>query len=298
MRNLSDAVKQVMALASHEGLHKTPLPWLTLVRSDKPTTLEMVLYEPSVCIVLQGKKETRQEHTTFYSHAANCILGAVNLPVLGAVIEASPSEPYLCLRIDIDSSIIAELVDEHDLSGSAPNADSAMTLGAVDENMIDTVSRLLDSLESEATARALAPLIQKELYWRLLQQIPARVLLSQLAKDSKYYALYKVINWLETNFSQQVTMDDLANQAAMSLSSFYAHFKAATGISPLQYRNRLRLIKARKLMLLQGCNAAEAGFAVGYQEPAQFNREYSRLFGLPPKRDLFRLKSHSLAEFV
>jgi AraC-like DNA-binding protein len=298
MRNLDYAVQKVTSVAGVEGLHKTSLPWLTIVRADQPTAFEMVLYEPSVCIVLQGKKETRLEHGTYQSNASKCVLGALNLPVLAAVTEATPALPYLCPRIDIDSAVIAELVDNGPLPEERPAIVTGMALGETDDELMDTVCRLLDTLESVTTSKALAPLIQKELYWRLLQQIPLATLILQLVKDGKHHGLYKVINWLEANFSQSVTVDDLAQRAGMSLSGFYARFKTVTGISPLQYRNRLRLVRARKLMIARGYDAAQAGFEVGYQEPAQFSREYSRLFGLPPKRDISRIKTAELTAFV
>lgn len=298
MRNLAYAVHKATLLASQSGLYKTRFPWLTLIRADKPTTFEMVLYEPSVCIVLQGTKETRLEHATYQSDAANCVLGALNLPVLAAVLEASAEAPYLCLRIDIEPTVIARLIDHQSRAPQSHQWVTGMALGEIDDDMLDAVGRLLELLASPASSAVLAPLIQQELYWRLLQQVPLEMLLSQLVKDSKYHVLYKTINWLELNFSQPINIDDLARRAGMSQSGFYAHFKAVTGLSPLQYRNRLRLVKARKLMITKGYDAAQAGFEVGYQEPAQFSREYSRLFGLPPKRDVIRLKTAELSEFV
>ncbi|MDP4535138.1 AraC family transcriptional regulator [Alkalimonas collagenimarina] len=298
MRNLEYAVQKTLSFTRKEGLHTTALPWLSIVRSNKPTTFEMVLYEPSVCIVLQGKKETRLEQVTYQTDTANYVVGALSLPVLGAVMEASDTSPYLCLRIDIDSKVIAELVDSQALAQQPCQPVSGMAVAKMDEYMMDTVGRLLDSLHSPATSQALAPLIQKEIYWRLLQQVPLETLLLQLVKDSKQYALYKTIKWLEENFAQSDNVEHLAQLAGMSLSSFYTHFKAVTGISPLQYRNRLRLVKARKLMIAKGYHAAQAGFEVGYQEPAQFSREYSRLFGMPPKKDIARIKASALGDFV
>ena len=300
MRNLLHTLEPVSRLFPNEGIFDTKLPDVSLVRADNVTSFEMVVYEPSVCFVLQGQKETRVNGKVLGSNRDICVVTSVSMPVVGAVVEATSTTPYFCLRIAISKKIIGQLVEELNTEDYDVSEAKGTTLARVDHNMMDLLTKLLDLLvEGKGNdQRIMAPLLQTQICWHLLKQPSARNTLLSAFASGNNSALYKTIKWIESNFSERMTVEQLAEMSAMSHSNFYSKFRSATGMSPLQFRNRLRLISARQQMLMSGIGAAQAGHNVGYQEPSQFSREYTRLFGLPPKKDVERLSSSTVRRFI
>nr|WP_305121487.1 AraC family transcriptional regulator [Microbulbifer elongatus] len=282
----------MLNLAPREGIFTTSLANLSVIRSDRPTVPQLVLYEPALCIVAQGVKEAQLETRTYRYDASHYLLGSACLPVMGAVVEGSERKPFLCLRVELDRAVVAELIENVAPEKLSDSPCSALNIGVLNDQLLDAVVRLLELTTRPLDRSVLAPLIEREIVWYLLNTSSGAVMLAQMVRRAKNYrTLYDTLAWLEKHFAESSSCQDLAGRASMSQSKFYSQFKALTGTSPIRYRARLRLIEARRLMVVDGFDAASAGFKVGYNEPSQFSREYSSYFGLPPKRDVERLLS-------
>ena len=288
MRSISDLVDLLLDFADGDGVFPTPIPRVTILSSSMPTAPELVLYEPSICVVAQGVKEARLDNQTYRYDASHYLLGSVQLPVFGAVVEATQHKPYVCLRLDLEPGLIAELMA---LSAGAKESNTAvpsgLKLGKMDDQLIDTVVRLAETMRCPENIAVLSPLVERELIWRLIQLPEACSALGQMVTaGSRLRRIRKAIEWIEVHYTESISTGELADIAGMGQSSFHKYFKTVTGTSPIRFRSRLRLMAARRLMVVEGYTAAEAGFKVGYDEPAQFSREYSKLFGRAPKRDI------------
>jgi len=295
MRTICDLAKLLLDFSNDDGIFQTAIPRVSIMRSSIPTAPELVLYEPAICVVAQGRKETRIDNQTYRYDSAHYLLGSVRLPVFGAVTEATKDSPYLCIRLNLDSSLVAELIELCTATRDSEGMTSGLTLGSMDDQLVDTVVRLAETLQCPQNIAVLSPLIEKELIWRLLQNPQSHFLLVQMATaESRLRRIKKTITWLETHFTESISISELASIANMGQSGFYKNFKGVTGTSPIRFRSYLRLMAARRLMVVEGYEAAEAGFEVGYKEPSQFSREYSKQFGLPPKQDSMRIKGRFL----
>ena len=248
------------------------------------------IYEPSVCFVASGRKRVDLGGASFVYDAGTFLAVSVDLPVTGAVVEASAERPFLCLRLDIDIPVLSELLlDQLDVPPS-PVTPIGLMLGQSAPEMTDAGVRLLRLLDAPADAPALAPLAEREILYRLLTG-PCGNLMRHIATvDSRLSQIGRAIAWLRAHYKRPFTVDEIAREAGMSASAFYHHFRAVTSMSPLQFRNTLRLQEARRMMVAEGVDAAAAGFEVGFQSPAQFSRDYARLFGASPLRDAGRLR--------
>lgn len=285
--------------ATCDGTYFTAVTRLRFIRSGKLTSPMPVIYAPSLCIVAQGEKEAQLAGRRFRYNPANFLLAAVDLPVKGAVTKASAKEPYLCLALDIDRSALAELITAHvDIVQDDARPDLGLMLGHSTTAMLDAACRLVALLDDEDDAAALAPLVERELLWRLLRGPAGPMLRRMAAADTCMGRINQAIAWLRDHFAEPVSVEKLADMAGMSASAFHEHFRAVTGLSPLRYRAQIRLQEARRLMLAEGLGAANAGFEVGYNSPSQFSREYGQTFGLSPSRDVTRLREAGDASFA
>ncbi len=291
MRSIADLADLLLQFANSDGIFQTPIPRLSIMRCSAPTAPELVLYEPSICVVVQGEKEARLDEQTYRYDSAHYLLGSVQLPVFGAVTKATKTHPYICLRLDLDPGLIAEMIASAVENKHNNAVSSGLKLGVMDGPLIDTVVRLAETMYYQNNVAVLSPLIERELIWRLIQHPETHAVLVQMVTSgSQLRHIRKAVEWIEAHFTESISNKELADLALMGQSSFYKHFKTVTGTSPIRFRSRLRLMAARNLMVVEGYDAAEAGFAVGYNEPAQFSREYSKLFGYAPKQDVRRLK--------
>jgi len=221
--------------------------------------------------------------------AAHYLLVSVDLPLVGHVIQADRDIPYLCCKIDIDQGVLADLILAE--GGRAPKADlPALAVYRSDHDLIDAACRLMRLLDRPDSIPALAPLIEREILYRLLTGPHGPDLRYMAVADSHLNQVSRAIATIRTGFDQPLRIGDIATAAGMSPSSLHEHFKAVTKMTPLEYQKQLRLQEARRLMLSGGTTASSAGFAVGYESPSQFNREYARLFGAPPRRDIEQLQ--------
>jgi AraC-like DNA-binding protein len=272
------------------GICTTAMSHVSLIRADTPSIPTPAVYEASLCLIAQGSKRVSiGEHSLVYD-AAHYLLVSVDLPLVGHVLDASPERPYLCCKIDLDPALLADLmVSEGD---AVPRTDLPV-LGVYpsDPDLIDAACRLVGLLERPETIRALAPLIEREILYRLLTGPHGPMLRHVATAGSHLNQVSRAIAAIRRRFDAPIRIDDVAAEAGMSPSSLHAHFKAVTRMTPLEYQKQLRLQEARRLMLVGGATASTAGFAVGYESPSQFSREYRRLFGAPPRTDIERLNA-------
>jgi AraC-like DNA-binding protein len=246
-----------------------------------------------VCIVAQGRKRAMLSDREYIYDPATFLVVSVDLPVIGCVVEASPDEPYLCLRLNLDLPVLTELMLEHGGGVASSGAAPGLALSRMTPELLDSAVRLVRLLDKPADAPALAPLAEREILYRLLTGEQGRMMRHIACADSRLSQVSRAIAWIKRNFTGPFSIDQVAAEAGMSPSSLHQHFKAVTTMSPLQYRTQLRLQEARRLMVAEAMDAALAGFRVGYESPSQFSRDYSRIFGAPPATDAGRLRASS-----
>ncbi|MEP2829065.1 AraC family transcriptional regulator [Parvibaculum sp.] len=297
MGRLSELVSLIDQFAPEDGAAPTALPRLHLARVTNPTEPMHALQEPALCIAGQGRKQMILGDRIYGYEPSNYLLVSADLPVVGCVMEASPEKPYLGMRLDLDPAALSALILDMDRQGKVSDAPgSGILMSPLDDSLLDAAIRLLRLLAHPADAPILAPLIEREIHYRLLGGDQA-VRLRQIAlADSKFNQVNRAINWIKQNYTRPFRIETVAAEARMSPSSLHEHFKAVTAMSPLQYQKQIRLQEARRLIMAQAVDAATAAHLVGYDSPSQFSREYNRLFGAPPMRDAERLRTSPAAE--
>lgn len=278
--------------SAQDGMYETAIPRVALIRSSAPSEPLHALHQPALCLVAQGRKLVMLAETMFEYDPSHYLVVSVDVPIVGQVIEASVEKPYLCLRIDFDAAILGNLMLEagHSSEVSASPGTSLM-LSKVTPELIDAAIRLVRLLETPKDIPVLAPLAEREILYRLLQGEQAARLRQIASAESRLQQVNRAISWIKQNFDKPFSVEQVAAEARMSASSLHEHFKAVTAMSPLQYQKQLRLQEARRLMFGQMLDAATASHRVGYESPSQFSREYARLFGAPPLRDIERLRT-------
>lgn len=291
------ALKDAIARWTEDGeLHATAIPGLSLFRRFEPTEPISGMYEPSVCVVAQGAKRVLLGDDTYVYDARHYLITSVHLPTIVQIIEASQEKPYLGLRLKFDLREVAQLMVDSNLPQPRPQQSSrGMATGEVTQPLLNAIVRLIDLLADEKDIPILAPVIQREIIYRLLVGDQGARLRQIATAGSQSQQIARAIEWMKNNLTQPLSIDSLAEQASMSNSTFHHHFRSMTALSPLQYQKQLRLQEARRLMLADRMDAANAAFQVGYESPSQFNREYNRLFGAPPLRDITKLRQLSIA---
>lgn len=291
MRKITDLAALIMEHAPQPGMAGTAVRRLSLIRADRPTVPVPSVYEASLCLIAQGSKRVSLGEDSVVYDASHYLLVSVDLPLVGHVLEASPQAPYLCCKIDLDLAALADLVIAQD--APAPKSDlPVLAVYPSDPDLVDAACRLVNLLERPESIAALAPLIEKEILYRLLTGPHGATLRHMAAAGSRLNQISRAIARIRTSFDEQLRIEEIAAVAGMSSSSLHAHFKAITRMTPLEYQKQIRLQEARRLMLTEGVNAGAAGFAVGYESQSQFSREYHRLFGAPPRQDIDRLQDN------
>jgi AraC-like DNA-binding protein len=271
------------------GIHaETPIPNLSLGVIRQPLIPEIAFCPPMVCVVLQGVKQVLVGGQRLRYDAANCFVSAVELPATGCVLEAETDKPYIAIGLSLDHALLANLVGE---LPSAPALPQTMGFGlaAVSRELLEAFDSLLALLYRPDDILVLSKGRERQVLYQLLHSQHAHMLRQALNVDSQLARIRQVISQIRQQFDKKLSVAALANLAGMSIPSFHRHFKAATAMSPLQYQKTLRLHAARRLIVTGG-DAAQTAYAVGYESPSQFSREYSRLFGVSPARDGERLR--------
>ena len=269
-----------------------PFSGFRLARASHPTEPIREVYQPALCFVAQGRKQALLGEEVFRYDPGHYLLYTLDLPLTFQVKEASTQRPYLGCRLDLDSSLVASVMLESGVESKKGDAAiKAMTVGATDADLLDAVVRLVRLLDAPDTGRVLAPLIIREIIFRLLiGGQSARF--SHLLAGADTRRISQAIGYLREHFDQPLRMEDIAHEFGMSVSGFHHQFKSVTAMSPLQFQKQLRLQEARRLMLDENLDAASAGYRVGYEDPAYFSRDYKKLFDAPPQRDIARLRSN------
>lgn len=288
--NQAELVSRISAAVRIDG-HLEPLKGVHLHRSSSSVGLVPGVMEPAFCVIAQGSKEVLLGDQRYRYDPAHYLLATVQLPVVSQVVEASPERPYLSFRLNLEPAIVsAVIVEAGHLSPRAHAAVEGMNVSPLDSNLLDAVLRLVRLIDSPDEARVLMPLITREIVYRLVMGEQGDRLRHIAVLGGDPYHIAKAIARLREDFNQPLKIDDIANELGMSVSGFHHHFKAVTAMSPLQYQKRMRLQEARRLMLGEGLDAASAGYRVGYNDASHFTREYKRFFGMPPVRDVERLR--------
>jgi AraC-like DNA-binding protein len=290
----NELVELTLRFAPTPGIHDTAVPALQIVRADGVQPGIKTLHKPSACFVVQGAKEVTIGGEVLRYAANEVAVSTVELPITGGIVAASRKQPYLCLALELEPSLVVELASAVEDAERAAHVRServlgrAMTVGEADPGMITAFHRLVHCLAHPLDAQVLAPTLIREITYRLLRGPYGPIVRELGIVDSQTHRIAKVIQRLKVDFAKPLRTATLAKLAGMSVSSFHDHFRKVTTLSPLQYQKQLRLYEARRL-LLHHTAAADVAFQVGYESPSQFSREYARFFGLPPLSDARRL---------
>lgn len=300
---MNDLAKAIIQYTSAPGIYPTSIPELTLVRMDSVSTaLSPVIYEPCIYIVAQGSKQAHLGDELYVYDALNFLVLSVHLPLQCAVTQASQEQPYLALKLDVNSGVLAELVLALQSSNknspvskvdhaagkidAASKTERGIFVSAMDDDLQSCVLRLLNSLQDKARAEIVAPLLIKEILFYILQGEQGEQLQAFAAQDRNMFRIASCTSFIQQNFAQPLDVNQLAAIAGMSVSSFHHYFKVVTNVSPLQYIKSIRLHAAKKKIMVNSLNISDAAFQVGYASPSQFSREYKRFFGRAPSSDV------------
>lgn len=276
------------------GTHESAIPRVALIRSEHPTDRMHTVYRPAVCIVAQGAKRSIAGDAILSYAPGDYLTVSVDLPVIGEVTVASPDEPYLCVKLELSPALLGDLMLQGGVqSPSDGDPDLGLAVSVASGDILDATIRLVTLLDRPDAVPVLAPLYERELCYFLLNGAQGRRLRQMALAEGRTAQITKAIHWIGTQFREPISIEDAAAVAGMSTSAFHHHFKAVTALSPLQYQKQLRLQEARRLMVSDGGDATTAAFAVGYSSSQQFSREYARLFGAPPQRDVTRLRAEA-----
>ncbi|HHK8500321.1 AraC family transcriptional regulator [Vibrio parahaemolyticus] len=273
--------------------YDTPISGLRFSRWTTPTPPTSYTHNPSICLIAQGRKRVLLGEESFIYDANHFLISSVDLPIIANIIEASEEQPYLGLIMELDLTEISQLIVDSELAFTqAKEAQKGIAVGELSESLLDAFVRLAELLDAGQNIKILAPIIKREIFYRLLMSEQGTRLHQIVTAGSHSHQIAKAIDWLKNNFVKPLSVGDLASFTGMSKSSFYTHFRSMTSMTPLQFQKKLRLSEARRLMLTENLDAMTATFKVGYESPSQFSREYSRLFGAPPSKDIKSLREN------
>lgn len=285
-----ELAEDIAQFAEEIGHHMTEVPGLSVFRREAATTPSSTMYDPCVCLVAQGAKRVILERDAYVYDARHYLITSVHLPTDVQVVNASPTKPCLGLKLQLDLHEMSQLIADRELPPPRePQSNRAMATGEVDLQLVSAFQRLLDLVSAPSEIPVLAPIIKREIYGRLLLGDQGALLRHTISSGNQTHQISRAVDWLKANYTSPLSVEALAEEVSMSTSTFHNHFRAITATSPLQYQKRLRLNEARRLMVAEGLDARSVAFKVGYESPSQFSREYSRLFGAPPMRDVQKL---------
>jgi AraC-like DNA-binding protein len=283
----AELVRKITAHIRADGKEPTVVPGLSLYRKSAPSDCTTAAYQPEVIVFVQGEKRINIGGTILICDGSTVLLSSIDLPVVSQITRATREEPILGLALKLEMPIVREILSQDEfLASGVATVTRGMAVGKTPVELLGACSRLVDLLDKPADISFLGSLMQREILYRLLRSPLGKHLraIATLGEQSNRTA--KAVAWLKTNYSKPLRVEELASVAQMGVSTFHHQFRSLTAMSPLQYQKRLRLHIARVRMLTEGLDAASAAFEVGYESASQFNREYSRLFGQPPMRDI------------
>jgi AraC-like DNA-binding protein len=285
VQTLRDAVRAYADRhADQEGLAATPIPGLRMMRVYEPSGLMRSMYRPLICLVLQGAKQmTAGKQERLYS-AGEVVIVGVDLPVIGRIVTASRREPYLALAIELDMAVMQHVAPKVTRMATRSPANASLFTARVDDDIVSCATRMMRLLDHPEAESVLRPALLQELHYWLLASEHGAALRALSLPDSHAIRIAKAVEHIRTSFHDSIAVEDLAARANLSPSAFHRHFRALTSLSPVQFQKQLRLIEARRLMISQGITARRAASIVGYESASQFTREYTRMFGAPPRK--------------
>jgi AraC-like DNA-binding protein len=294
--NRGELVERIAQAMRADGTAQ-PLPGMHLYRHSLPLEQVYSVVEPSVCVVAQGSKEFLLGESRYRYDPFHYLLVTVNLPYVGQVLEASKERPFLSLRLNLAPALVGEILVETGHVSPRTHAEvRAITVSPVDGSLLDAMVRVARLLDEPSEARLLLPLVTREIIYRLLKGEQGDRLRHLALLGGYTPSIARAVERLRQDFDQPLRIERLAHELGMSVSGLQHHFKAVTALSPVQFQKRLRLLEARRLMLGEDLDAASAAYRVGYHDASHFNREYKSLFGVPPMRDVQRLREAALAQ--
>lgn len=277
------------AIGTQEEL-ETSVPGLTLTKRTSPVPPTSYLYEPSLAMIVQGRKHVvlGQEH--YWYDEASFLLTAVNLPTITEVLDASEDAPYLSILLKLDLDAARDVITQVDLDGPSTASGTAMSVGPATPPLFDALERLVELVQTPGDIRVLSGLIHREILYRVLTSPAGGRLRQTVTIGTQSNRVARAVSWLRENYVVPLRVEDLAERCGMGVSTLHHHFRQLTAMSPLQFQKHLRLHEARGMLLNGGVDATTVAFRVGYESATQFNREYRRMFGAPPMRDVKSLR--------
>ncbi len=291
---LLDAARRYAAAhADRNGVARTPIAGLTLIRETAPTALQYAVNKPLVALVLQGGKRVTMGSRTFDFGAGESLLITADVPTVSQITRASTGVPYVSLVIDLDPAVIESLLV--DMGPTPFVAGTPIRVDPTEAEVADAATRLLRLLDRPASLPVLQAQLIRELHFWLLSGRHGGAIRSLGVAESHAKRVARAVAVIRANFARPLRVEHLAEAAGMSASSLHEHFRAATSLTPLQFQKQLRLIEARRMMLADGAMISNAAYAVGYESIPQFTREYGRMFGLPPARDMKAVRTRTLS---
>jgi AraC-like DNA-binding protein len=286
-----ELARKIAAHAPALGQNRTAVPGLALYRRTRPTPCYRAVYEPSLTVFVQGRKRINLSGTVYLCNGSSFLLSSIDVPVESQITEASEQVPMLTMNLQLNMPIVREVLSREDLPEPLPSIQRhGLAVGVTTAGLLAACSRLIDLLDAPEDIPFLSHLIHREILYRILRTPQGERLRAIATAGDLSYRTARAIAWLRTNFAKPLRMDELATIARMGVSTLHHQFRSLTAMSPLQYQKQLRLQSARERMLMDGLDATTAAYEVGYESVSQFNREYSRLFGQPPMRDIKNLR--------
>jgi len=285
---MEQQMQELRALAARAENRRTEtgIPRVAMIQGELPEHLLAAVYDPMVNLILTGSKTMTIGDRTFHYDPATYFVMSVDLPAVGSIHPSPTGEPYLAVSLTLDPAIVAALISDLPVRVCSTLFGSGFSVAPVNGELLDAWIRMLRLIERPDEIAILAPAYEREILFRVLQGPLGWMLRDIASPDTALSRIGVAINWIRSNFAQQIKVEALAEMAAFSVSAFHRHFKAVTALSPLQYQKRIRLLHARSQLIAGQGSATSVAFSVGYESPNQFSREYARLFGLPPSRDL------------
>jgi AraC-like DNA-binding protein len=292
---LADALTRYLdAHTQGEGLFETPIEGVVVMRTTDTVLPTHTIYRPCLCVVVQGAKQVAFGDRVLDYDELQCLIISIDMPAMGRVTRASATRPYMAIALEFDVQAMRKVMEELD---NPPRPNEGTGPGIFVDNMAepltDCMLRLVRMLDTPNAIPVLYPALMREVCFWLLTGANAGEVCKLALPDSHTRRIASALSLLRDNFARPIRVEELAEAARMSPSSFHQHFKTLTSMTPLQYQKHLRLLEARRLMMVDGANASSAAYQVGYESASQFSREYSRMFGIAPKRDALELKRAS-----
>lgn len=288
-----ELAERITQHVTHDGRSEVQ-PGLFFNRASHPSKPLHVVSDPALCVIAQGSKVVMLGEQSFRYDPAHYLINTVDLPLVAEIAEASPDLPYLSIRLVFDASMVNSVTIESGiLQPSSEANEKALDVSPLDSPLLDAILRLVRLVDQPDDYRVLAPLVQREIIYRLLTGVQGTRMRHLATFGGQVDRIVQAVNLIRSNFNRPLRIEDVARELHMSVSGFHAHFKSVTAMTPLQFQKQLRLQEARRLMLSEDVDAAQAGFRVGYDDASYFNRDYKRYFGNPPKRDVDHLREIS-----